>query len=342
MNESNNEQNSGQSLSLKDMLLSKLTMGKLVFLCVVSMALCSVGPLSVFAPVPLAMAFLLFGRAKTGGIVAGFTIILFVVGSNKPEMAQLMQVGTFFVLATIYAVLVSLVVSKRMHPVQGLFRYGIYMLSFMAVLVGLFALTSEGSLHEQLEAYLTTAFDAFKSGEAYKMLVDAGGERAIFIQEAFEKPSEYASEILNWSFSAIFVGIFFGLWITLFMVLRNALIWKEIYDYEYNLSDLVNFKAPEKLVFGLIAGLVLVVGGEYLGETLTVVGVNVLYCLGLFYFFQGFGIYIALLDHLKISGIFRSILIVMTIFMGYQIVTLVGIFDMWIDFRKFLKKKIKN
>lgn len=87
------------------------------------------------------------------------------------------------------------------------------------------------------------------------------------------------------------------------MVLRNSVIWKQKISYPYSLRDIIEFKVPEFFVWPLIAGLALFLGGEYfLGEKAEVIAVNILYCLSIFYFFQGFGVLADFLTHIRIVG----------------------------------------
>ena len=79
--------------------------------------------------------------------------------------------------------------------------------------------------------------------------------------------------------------------------------------------------------------------GEFLGEWGPVMGISLLKILGVFYFFQGFGIYVDFLDHVRIFGFLRSILVVLIVLTANQMLALVGLFDMFVNFRKFLKKK---
>jgi hypothetical protein len=49
----------------------RASFAKLMFLAVIAVALCSFGPLSIFAPVPIILAFLLYGRTRA--IILGVT-----------------------------------------------------------------------------------------------------------------------------------------------------------------------------------------------------------------------------------------------------------------------------
>jgi hypothetical protein len=339
-NEENNinEQEQG---SLKSVITAKLTNGKLVFLCIVGMALCTFLPLSIFAPLPLASAYLFYGRNKTASLVAAITAGLFglsFVGGN-----QLLIIGIMFLIANVFAYCISTIITKNVHPAYGLIRNGLIISTLVITVTAGSLLMKEAPVVDQVEASLMQIVAVIKQSGEFKEMLSAGEERALVIEKLISNTKDVAKNIVEWSVSYIFVGVFFSLWLTLFMVLKNTMIWKELHNYQYGLKDLVNFKVPENFVYLLIASLGLLLGGEYLmGTTAEVIGGNILYMLSIFYFFQGFGIYIALLDYLRIDGFMRSTLVIITIFMAHQMVAIVGALDMWVNFRRFLKKKKSN
>jgi uncharacterized membrane protein len=85
------------------------------------------------------------------------------------------------------------------------------------------------------------------------------------------------------------------------------------------------------------------VGADYgLGKTAAVVGGNILYCLGVFYLFQGFGIYNDFLKYLRIRGFVKTLFIVFTLVMAFKFLAIIGMFDLWFDFRKYLTNNTNN
>ena len=73
------------------------------------------------------------------------------------------------------------------------------------------------------------------------------------------------------------------------------------------------------------------------------IGFTIIKCLGIFYFFQGFGVFSDLLSFLGIVGFFRTLMVVFVIFTGKYLIAAAGLFDNWFDFRKyFVKPKIED
>jgi hypothetical protein len=107
---------------------------------------------------------------------------------------------------------------------------------------------------------------------------------------------------------------------------------------------LLNFKVPFEFVLVLALGLILALFAEKLGslqfETL---GFTIIKCLGIFYFFQGFGVFSDMLNFLGVTGFFRTLLVMITIFMASYLIAVAGLFDNWFDFRKyFVKRNIED
>ena len=104
------------------------------------------------------------------------------------------------------------------------------------------------------------------------------------------------------------------------------------------INQLIQVKVPENLIWIFILGLAFVVGEDYVGAQVSELGSYLLIVLAVFYFFQGFGVYISFLDNLKVSGFFRSLLIVTTVYIASQILILIGLSDMFVNYRRFFTK----
>ena len=135
-----------------------------------------------------------------------------------------------------------------------------------------------------------------------------------------------------------FVGIFPALALVgaMFTVWLNLLAGRSLLSGSAGFpefGDLTLWRAPDRLVWVLIAaGLMMLIPDE----TLVMVGMNILIVCCLIYFLQGMAI-TAFFFHLKkISVIFRWLFYMLLAVQQYTIVFVValGLFDLWIDFRK--------
>lgn len=100
-----------------------------------------------------------------------------------------------------------------------------------------------------------------------------------------------------------------------------------------DLGDLALWKAPEKLVWLLIAA-----GGAMLTpwEELATIGLNVLILCGLVYLFQGLAIAAFLFKCKQVPVVVRVLFYMLTLIQQYLLIAViaVGLFDLWFDFRK--------
>lgn len=308
-----------------------LSLGKLFLLGVFGIVLSSFGPMSLFASVPLAMAILLFGRPKAFVMVSVLATLLIALNIQFQLTPYL---GLIFLVSYGYAVLVSEIFLRNIHPVRGLLLTGAVV---MAILFGLVILTiaSGVDLHSQLKTLVVQTLEVVRENNS-ELLAQKGAE-ARMLEDVLNNPDEVVKNIINWSPATIFVSNYFVLWASMFILLRNSLFWRIKYAYSYSAKELVRFKMPDAMVWPFIFSLALTVAGSYLGEKAEVLGNNLLYCFGVFYFFQGFGIYLDFLSFAKIRGIFRSLLVIFTVTMAWKLIAVVGVFDFWVNFRKFFK-----
>ncbi len=311
---------------------------KLVLLISLSV-LFSYGPLNLFAPIPLAFGHLLYGRNKSTAI-AFVTILLLGLFTFIPSNFYLMMA---FCCAYIFAIFIAESILNNWHPVRALIFSGISLISTLWVLLFLFFLFSATAPKAMVFNSVNDFIEIFKKDNAQLMLSDAPGATAI--KELLRDPNLISQMILNWFFSLIFISIFATFWIGFLVILKNRHIWsKHVISYAYTHKDLLTFKSHEYLIYFLIGGLVFYVGGDFLEidiPTLEVFGGNILFCLSFFYFIQGLGIYLDFLHFLKIYKVMRLFFTVLTVLVAWKILVILGVFDLWVNFRKFFRTSRK-
>ncbi len=318
----------------------RASFGKLMFLAVISVALCSFGPLSVFAPVPLILAFLLYGRLTTlfiGGICTS-ALWLVSVKFNIPLVLAGMYLTAF-----LYAILIAEVIFRNINPVKGLIYSGIILVTIVGGSLVAYNQLSKVSIKAELKTAVVKLMAMVKEQNKDNEAMNTSGDEARAFQDFISKPDELTNEIFNILPAIIFVFVFFGLWVSLYMTLRNSIVWRYKNLYSYTLKDLINFKAPDFFVWPLIVSLAFVVGADYgLPKVTEIIGSNLLYCMGVFYLFQGFGVYNAFLQYLRIGGFLKTMFVVFTLVMAYKFLAILGMFDLWFDFRKFFTNSKKD
>jgi uncharacterized protein YybS (DUF2232 family) len=243
----------------------------------------------------------------------------------------------------LYALLIAEVILRNINPVKGLIYAGIILVTLVGGSLIAYNQFSKTSVKAELKANVVKLMAMVKEQNKNNEALTSNGEEARAFQDFISKPEELANEIYGVLPAAIFVVAFFGLWISLYMTLRNSVIWRFKHPYSFSLKDLINFRAPDFFVWPLILSLVCVVGADYgLPKLAEVIGTNLLYSLGVFYLFQGFGVYNAFLKYLKIGGFLKTMFVVFTLVMAYKFLAILGMFDLWFDFRKFLTNKKKD
>ncbi|MBC7712415.1 MAG: DUF2232 domain-containing protein [Rhizobacter sp.] len=315
------------------------SVGKLLFLAVLTVALCSFGPMSIVAPVPLAIAFLLYGRTVTFSLAAISFAVLWAASIAVKGFP--LFIAGMYLMAFLYALLVAEIVFRNINPVKGLTYAGLILVVISGSFLIAFNRLSPTSLKGEISQSVSTVMSELKKQKVDSSEVSGEEQRAF--DEFVSKPEALTNDIYSSLPFIIFAVSFFGLWVSLYVTLRNSIIWRYKVLYSYSLKDLTHFKVPDFFVYPLILSLVLWVGADYgLPVGSEVIGRNLLYCLGVFYLFQGFGVYNDFLKFLKIRGFIKTLFIAFTFILASKFLAILGIFDLWFDFRKFFIKTKKD
>lgn len=312
--------------------------GPYILFGLTSMLLCSFLPMALFAPVPLAIAFLIYGRIA-GQILGLLGTVLFLLLCQFLGISLALSACYFF--AAVYGALFAEIIFRNQDPAQGIVAYGLVIVATMMFLI-VFVLPA---FNVDVKALIVQAVEnllrEIQENNSKIFEQKAGDHNTEMIKELLANPQQLAQQFINWVPAIMFVSVFLTFWAGLFLVLSNRHRWFRYRPYHFSIDALVKFKAPEYLVWLLISAMVMILAGRPLiGEWPELIGYNLLYCLGVFYLFQGFGIYLDLLSHLKIFGPFRTFLVVLTVLMGIRLLALIGLVDLWVNFRKFFKVNI--
>lgn len=314
----------------------QLSKGRLVLLGTSSVILCLSFIMSVFAPFPLALAVILYGRVLgvlTGiaGMTAAFAFAHFLY--------QDLTLFWFYVCVLIFGFAIGEIVLRNLNPVRGIVGVGLAFILFLGLALG-FVLKSQ---HLTPEQFIVQQMELSKDKiEQQKKIIEQSTDKeSIQVLQLLERPDLLAKELIE-SFPAyLFMGVFLMLWFNTFLALKSRRLLLSAQDYPYSERNLLSFKVPFGFVLVLVAGLVLAVWGNQLGlGHLEPWGLTIVKCMGIFYFFQGFGVMSDFFNFLGIAGFFRSVLVMVVIFLANYLIAAAGLFDNWFDFRKyFIKRK---
>lgn len=303
-------------------------MTRLLFLAGASLLLSLSMVLSVFAASPISLAAIFYSRLKAYSLGLVCCVIAFFVSQSF---------GMMYVFGFILSIFISEIVIRNLSPVSSLVKSG------LAIAAVVFAMTFIGlkSMNTTAKAFVVEQIKlSVAKIEEQKDKMGAQEEEINQALMRLSNPENVADQILEVMPGYLFVSIFFVFWANLFLVLRSRRLILREQEFKYSEKDLLSFKVPEYLIWVVIPTLVVAIwGDEYIAKNSSNIAMTLIYGFGVFYFFQGFGIMIGLLDRAGIYGFIRTLLVMFIVVSMHWILAIVGLFDMWIDFSKLLQKK---
>jgi MFS family permease len=317
----------------------QLSTGRLLLLGVSSVILCISFIMAIFAPFPLALAIILYGRAK--GLLVGVAGLFLSFVFASMMYGDLTLFG-FYLCVFVFGAGIAEIVLRGFHPIKGMVGFGLGFILILATLFGVMIsnlkTTPKDFILQQIEK------SADKIAEQKKAVELSGDKDSIQVLQLLDRPDLLAKEMIESFPSYFFMGVFLMLWFNMFLVLKSRRLLLSGNDYSYSEKNLLNFKVPFGFVAVLAIGLVLAVWGDKFGPApYETIGYTIIKCLGVFYFFQGFGVFSDFLNFIGIVGFFRTLIVMITIFMANYLIAVAGLFDNWFDFRKyFVKRKIED
>ena len=309
---------------LKDLLLpASLVFGAVIAVIIFPPLAALAG---ILAPAPLLFVYLQRGQAA-GLILMGlvFAVLFVMMGSGQ----ALLFAAEYVVMATILAETIK--AQLTMDKCIFISALGSMILATFLMFV-LFA-EEDKSLTDFFQGQIRQHFEL--SAEALKSMGESQAEldsmQAFFEQSSRTLASAYPAFIMVGSLITAAINFFLVrmLWIKFY---GETLFLKEKF------SELV---LPDFMVWGLI----LSSGSLFLiGNPIGTVGMNLFAILLLVYLFQGLAIAVHILESKRVP-IFLWVLVFFLIIIQPILMGLViglGVFDIWVDFRKIRKIKTEN
>jgi uncharacterized protein YybS (DUF2232 family) len=277
----------------------------------------------VFTPLPI-----LYYRAKCGPI-QGLAILgtaLFIAGAltelSSPGTNPLILITPGFLGFGLWELL-----SRRLS-VDRTVIYAVSFLSGFGLLVLLIRYLGTGETPWHLVAGYITA--SLQEGIRSYTQLGVSAEQLAMIKEN----TGQITRIMTFIFPGLaLVGAAFTVWVN---VLAARMLF-QIRDLPFpDLGDLAQWKAPERLVWVLIAA-----SGSFFVplEWMKFTGLNVLIVCFFIYLLQGLSIISFLLKRKGVPTSIRAMLYMLIVLQQYLVLPLIffGLFDLWIDFRKYIK-----
>ena len=276
--------------------------------------------IGVLAPAPLIFVYLQRGQV-VGLILMGLVFIVLMLLAG-PAQAMLFA-AEYVVMATILAETVK--AQLTMDKCIFLSALGSMVLAtfFLFVLFG-----GETSLIEFFQQQIMKHFDL--SMEALKSMGENQADLDS-MQEAFEETSRMFASAYP---AFIMVGTLITAAVNFFLV---RFIWVKLYGKtlfrQEKFSELV---LPDFLIWALILSSASLF---FIGSSIGALGINLFALVMLVYFFQGLAVTVHILKrkkaHFVLWGLVFLMIVIQPILMGFVIG--LGVFDIWVDFRKIRK-----
>lgn len=313
----------------------QLSTGRLLLLGVSSVILCISFIMSLFAPFPLALAIILYGRLK--GILTGLLGVALSLGFALLVHKDLTLVG-FYICVFIFALAIAEVSIRGISPIKGIVGFGLGFILTLSGVFGYYLHTKKQTMEQFVLSQLEKSAD--KIAEQKKLVEESQEEDSFQVAELLGNPKLMAKEFVSSAPSYFFMGVFLMLWFNMYMVLKSRRLLLSGQHFDFSEWNLLHFKVPFELVIVLIVGLVLAVWGDRFGTgPFENIGLTIIKCLGIFYFFQGFGVFSDFLNFIGIGGFFRTLVVMLVIFTANYIIAIAGLLDNWFDFRKYFIKQ---
>jgi len=295
--------------------------------------------MSVFAPFPLALSVVLYGRLKA--FLIGLLGLVLSFGFATLIYQDLTLFG-FYACVLIMGFSIGEILIRGFNPVKGIVAVGLSLIVMVGSLI-FFTVKTQGVNFEQF-IVKQLELSSEKIAEQKAAIEKSSDKESIQVLQLLENPALLAKEITEALPSYLFIGVFLMLWFNTFLALKSRRLLLSGTDFPFSERVLLNFKVPFAVVFLLVIGLVLATwGGDFKVDNLEASGFTIIKCVGLFYFFQGFGVFSDLLNFLGVFGFFRTLLTMVVVFMANYLIAVTGLLDTWFDFRKyFVKQKLED
>ena len=166
----------------------------------------------------------------------------------------------------------------------------------------------------------------------YRETANLPAENTPHIEAAFEQLRIIVPKILP---ALLITGILGTVWMNL--ALGNWLLKKRGLKLA-PWRDFSEWQLPDNLVWGVIGSAFALI---FFTEPLNIIGLNVLLIWGALYAIQGLAILVSLLAKWAVPAPFRTLIYILLVIQSYGIVLLiiVGVADVWSDFRHLNKKE---
>lgn len=315
---------------------------KLLLFGASSVVLSSSVLLAVFNSFPLALAGLFFGRTR-GALISLLSVIVAIIIWGKffpnPVMVGAQVMGVLVALGLQESFL------RGVNPMKGVLTTGMAVISLVLVF-SLFLFATQGNEVKNLVSNQVKAYSSeiLKNKEA---LMSSGEEDNRQALDLLERPDVLTEQIMQTAPVVVFTGALLWPWVNMLILLRLRRSYLFTPAYPFFDRQFINYHVPQWVLIPTLAAMALTFFGDMVItpnpaipgglQDASAWGKTALQMVGVLYFFQGMGIYLDFLDTLNFRGPLRHLLVLATVISGPWVIALFGLFDLWVNFRRFFQ-----
>lgn len=290
--------------------------------------------LAPLAPYPLALVGSLSDRKTQGFIILSLIGLSFCICNFYFKTYETL---ILFIITSLISLIVSEILRRRVSPLKGIFFGGVIVIGISTL--GAFSYLNSKNI--ELETYVLNSINDNKEAidKQKDLLLKSTEKEALEQVSLLDQPEVLAKQIVDAIPSYLVVGAFSVIWLNLFLLIRSQRVLFNNRTSALSEFSLVYIKLPDSLIWFVIISLLMALLGDKISPEVTSIGEVLVSALSVFYFFQGFGIFIHFLNYVNMRGFLRTMIIVITVFSASTILIFVGLFDMFINFRKYFVKK---
>jgi hypothetical protein len=308
-----------------------VAISNLILSGLMSFLLCTSGLFSILSPLPLIHAAIRWGSKSAYFITfVAFMLSYFLLREKETGVSLVGMFGFYLAIS----VMASQIIINRVAPLRGLIISGGLLISFLGfIAMGFFASKEMTPLEYLTDKVIKNEKELTE--RAVLIYEKDSLEHKEFIRKIQKEPESLVKEVTPFIPKVLIVLVFITLWLNLCLGYKSRFL---DLTRRMDLEKLIHLRLPDNLVWVAIVGLGLILLESYVGKNLSEIGSYIVTVLSVFYFFQGFGIYISLLDNVKVKGFFRTLLIVSTVYIAFQALIIIGFSDIFVNYRRFFKK----
>ncbi len=291
---------------------------------------------ALFTPVPLVLAFLLKGRLA-GSIVMLLSMVLSSVISVvlfKDTSLVLVYSLFCFLALSMYELII-----RKFNPMKIVFILGTAIVSLICFASYSYIQRSDIPVKVQIQNFSKKIKADYE--EMYKKsdVYNKPNNEYEKVLTALNNPEFFSDRVIKDAPPVIFAIVFVFLWMNLLCSLKMGRYFPTMREHPHSDQTMIQFRMPDMFIFVVIAALVIAIWGDEFFKGGADIGLIMIKCMAVFYFFQGFGVYSKYLDFFRMRGFMRAMLMFFTVTFAHWLLVLVGLFDMFFDFRKKLELK---